>query len=109
MKHRSPYRIPITDLTPGQIIRKYAQGRPLVITGTTWAPWGSRRLLAVSFSDGSTIRMITPRTALTTWLTDEEADLPGFDPSTGRCATCDSRGCPQAHCERPWVVDVAAL
>ena len=103
---RTPYRIPRMDLTEGQIIRT-ADGTPSTITQIRYDSAG--RPLGLVTSRNSvrvTIRMGYDRRHLSTWLTPAQADQPGMDPATGRCATCDGHYCQDA-CSRPWVADVA--
>jgi len=101
---RVRYPVPADQLTEGQVLRDY-YGRTLTVSDLSVNLTDGRvSFLLTDAGDGEAVRLnLTPDAGMVSWLA---AQLPGLDPITCRCATCDSRGC-GLICARPWVADRA--
>jgi len=103
-KARVAYHVPADQLTEGQVLHDY-WGRTLTISNLRaglQSAWVAFDLTDAGDGTAVTLALDSHRTMVT--YTD--AQLPGLDPATARCCTCDSRGC-GLICARPWVADRA--
>jgi len=101
---RVRYRVPADQLTDGQVLHNY-WGRTLLVTNLRANLQDDRIAFDLTDAgDGTAVTLALEGHRTVATYTD--AQLPGLDPATCRCATCDSRGC-GLICARPWVADRA--